>query len=161
MDGYRTDSTEGIPVRDGMKITFHTMSLPTARLIWHTAYIDLFYSKDRKPSGEDYREYALIRLDGENWEAEGIADNKLIVNMGDDFKGWDVWKDANKEGFDCTVSFRRDDNKIVTTTENLGIGLNVSTTILDNPFEVYVSLTGDQCALTNIRIETPSPENES
>ena len=135
-----------------MKITFHTMSLPTARLIWHTAYIDLFYSKDRKPSGEDYREYALIRLDGENWEAEGIADNKLIVNMGDDFKGWDAWKDANKEGFDCTVSFRRDDNKIITTTENFGIGLTVTTTVLDNPFDVYVSLTGDQCALTNIRV---------
>lgn len=152
MDGYRTDATDGIPVRDGMKITFHAMSLPTARLIWHTAYIDLFYSPDKKPYGDEYREYALIRLDGENWEAENTAQNKLIVNMSDDFMGWDAWREANKEGFDCTVTFKRDDNKIVTTTENLGIGLNVTTTVLDNPFEIYVALTGDQCAITNIRI---------
>lgn len=152
MDGYRTDATEGIPVRDGMKITFHTMSLPTARLVWHTAYLDLFYSPDRKPSGEGYKEYALIRLDGENWEAESLADNKLIVNMQDDFGGWDAWKNANKEGFDCTISFRRDDKKIITTTENLGLSLNVTTTVLDDPFEIYAALTGDQCAITNIRI---------
>lgn len=152
IDGYRTACTRGIPVRDGMKITFHTMSLPTARLVWHTAYIDLFYSPDKMPEGEGYREYALIRLDGENWEAVDVAKNKLIVNMSDDFQGWEEWKKANKKGFDCTVSFRRDDNKIITTTENFGIGLNVSTTILDDPFEVYVALTGDQCALTNIRI---------
>ena len=49
MDGYRTDYTLGIPVRDGMKITFHAMSLPTARLVWHTAYLDLFYSPDQSP----------------------------------------------------------------------------------------------------------------
>ena len=153
MDGYRPDATEGIPVTDGMKITFHSMSLPTARLVWHTAYIDLFYSPYRKPYGEGYREYALIRLDGENWEAQQIAENKLIVNMSDEFKGWEAWKEANKDGFDCTVSFKRDDNKIITTTENLGIGLNVTTTVFDHPYEIYVALTGDQCAITNIRIE--------
>ncbi|MCR5672441.1 MAG: HD-GYP domain-containing protein [Lachnospiraceae bacterium] len=153
MDGYRTDSTLGIPVKDGMKITFHTMSLPTARLVWHCAYLDLFYSPNRKPEGEGYREYALIRLDGENWEAVGVAENKLIVNMSDEFKGWDAWKEANKNGFDCTVSFRRDDKKIITTTENFGISLNVTTTVLDDPFDIYVSLTGDQCAITNIRIQ--------
>ena len=152
LDGYRTDATLGIPVKDGMKISFHTMSLPTARLVWHTAYIDLFYSGDRKPFGDDFREYALIRLDGENWEAVGVAENKLIVNLGDDFEGWDAWKAANKEGFDCTVSFKRDGNKIITKTENLGISLIINTTVLDDPSEVYVSLTGDQCALTNIRI---------
>ena len=79
MDGYRTDYTLGIPARDGMKITFHAMSLPTARLVWHTAYLDLFYSPDKKPVGDEYREYALIRLDGENWEAQGVAENKMII----------------------------------------------------------------------------------
>lgn len=156
IDGYRTDSTDGIPVRDGMQLIFHTMSLPTARLIWHTAYIDLFYSANRKPFGDDYREYSLIRLDGENWEAVGVAENKVNVNMNDDFKGWDDWKKANKEGFDCTVSFKRDGNRIVTTTNNFGIGLIVSTTVLDDAGDVYVALSGDQVALTNIRIIQPT-----
>jgi hypothetical protein len=152
IDGYRIDSTPGIPVRDGMKISFHTMSLPTARLVWHTAYIVLFHSPDRIPAGDEYKEYALIRLDGEDWEAGDLAGNETIVNMSDDFMGWDAWKEENKKGFDCTVSFQRDGSKIITTTENLGISLNVITTIADDISDVYVSLTGDQCALTNIRI---------
>ena len=152
IDGYRLDSTPGIPVRDGMKISFHTMSLPTARLVWHTAYIVLFNSPDRIPAGDEYKEYALIRLDGENWEDGDLVSNNTIVNMNDDFMGWDAWKEENKKGFDCTVSFRRDGNKIITTTENLGISLYVTTTIVDDISDVFVSLTGDQCALTNIRI---------
>ncbi len=160
IDGYRIDSTPGIPVRDGMKISFHTMSLPTARLVWHTAYIVLFHSPDRIPEGDEYKEYALIRLDGENWEADELAGNKTIVNMSDDFMGWEAWKEENKKGFDCTVSFQRDGNRIVTTTENLGISLNVTTTIVDDISDIYVSLTGDQCALTNIRISNESESHE-
>ncbi len=157
VDGYRTTSTLGIPVRDGMQITFHAMSLPTARLVWHCPFVDLFYSPDRIPAGDEYREYALIRLDGENWEAESVAKNKLIVNIGDDFKGWDAWKEANKKGYDCTVSFRRDDKQIITTTENHGISIRITTDVLDDPFEIYASLTGDQVAITNIRITEPAP----
>ncbi len=152
IDGYRTDSTVGIPIRDGLKITFHTMSLPTARLVWHCPYIDLFYSPDKKPCGDGYKEYSLIRIDGESWEAERIAQNKLIVNISDDFNGWDEWKDDNKKGFDSTVSFKIEDDKIITYTENLGVSIKVMTTIIEPSPEIYVCLTGDQCALTNIRI---------
>ena len=153
IDGYRIDSTEGIPVRDGMKISFHTMSLPTARMIWHCPFVDLFYSADKKPNGEDYKEYALIRMDGEFWDAEKVASNKLNVNRGIEFKGWDAWKEAQKAGFDSTVSFSIKDDKIITSTENLGISIVAETTIIEKAPEVYVSLTGDQCALTNIRIK--------
>ncbi len=156
IDGFRSASTQGIPITDGMKITFHTMSLPTARLVWHCAFVDLFYSPDRMPYGDEYREYALIRLDGENWESQKVSRNKLIVSFEDDFDGWDEWKKANKRGYDCTVTFRRDGNKIITSTKNLGIVTKNTTTVLDPVEEVYVSLTGDQCALTNIRIETGS-----
>ena len=130
------------------------MGLPTARLVWHTAYVDIFYSPDRMPEGEGYMEYAFIRLDGENWEAEELADNKTIVNRNDDFEGWDTWKEANKKGFDCTVHFSVEGNKIITTTQNQGISLRNVTTILVEPPELYVSLTGDQCAITNIRIKS-------
>lgn len=157
IDGYRTDYTLGIPVRDGMKIVYHTMSLPTARLIWHCPYVDLFYSPDRKPCGDGYKEYALIRMDGEYWEAEEVASNRLIVNIGEDFVGWDAWKDTNKKGYDSTVSFKREDNKIITVMDNLGISITVITTIIEESPEIYVSLTGDQCALTNIRIFNDKP----
>ena len=40
-------------------------------------------------------------------------------------------------------------------TENHGIGIESVTTILDDVDDVYVALTGDQCALTNIRVSRP------
>ncbi len=153
VNGFRTEATRGILIRDGLKITFHTKSLPTARLIWHCPYLDVFYSKDAQIGGPDFREYALIRLDGENWECEQVAVNKLTINRGDDFESWDAWKKANKEGYDCEVNFSVKDNKYVTTTENFGLSIRNSTTVLDGTEKLYVALTGDQCALTNIRIQ--------
>ena len=37
-------------------------------------------------------------------------------------------------------------------TGNLGIAIHSVTTILDDAKDVYVALTGDQCAITNIHI---------
>ncbi|MCR5591688.1 MAG: HD-GYP domain-containing protein [Lachnospiraceae bacterium] len=154
VDGYRTASTPGIPIKDGMEIKFHTMSLPTARLIWHCPYVDLYYSEDKMPFGPGFKEYALIRMDGENWEAVGIAENKVIVNIGDDFTGWEDWKTENKKGYDCTVRIRVEGDRIITTSENFGINVRNITTILDSPEEIYVSLTGDQVAITGITVGT-------
>ncbi len=155
INGYRTASTEGIPIRDGMQITFHTMSLPTARLVWHCPFIDIFTSANGQVDGPNYREFALIRLDGEHWESDDEvkqADNRMMVSHTDAFEGWENWKECNKKGFDCSVTFLRRGNKFTAITENLGIAIKNITTIPDVD-EVYVSLTGDQCALTDIRIE--------
>lgn len=40
----------------------------------------------------------------------------------------------------------------MTLTKNEGIEITNITTIFDPSKNVYISLTGDQCALTNIRI---------
>jgi hypothetical protein len=37
-------------------------------------------------------------------------------------------------------------------TENLGVAISSVTTILEDVQDVYVALTGDQCAITNIRV---------
>ena len=50
------------------------------------------------------------------------------------------------------VSIKRDKNVITMRTENLGIAIHSVTTILDDVQDVYVALTGDQCAITNIRV---------
>ena len=151
-DGYRYDATEGIPITDGLTLTFHTKSLPTSRLVWHCPYIDVFYSDDRKVYGEGYREYSLIRLDGEHWDEEVSAENKLYVNKSEDFKGWDAWKKSNKEGFECAVTFSRKGNEITVFTENLGLTIKNVITVTDGKKNIYAALTGDQCAITNIRI---------
>lgn len=154
VNGYRYTSTKGIPITDGLEISFHTMSLPTARLVWHCSYIDIFHSSDGMIGSNDYTEYSLIRLDGENWESEGCSENKLIVNRTEDFNGWDAWKKANKEGYYCHVRFERDGDKIITSTVNQGISLTNITLIKDGQKDIYMALTGDQCAITDIRINS-------
>lgn len=152
VDGYRTDATDGIEVTDGMEINFHAMSLPTARLVWHCPFLNLFYSDDKKSQGEGYREYALIRLDGEAWEEGEFAANRMNMKKEEEFGGWDEWKRVSKNGYDCSVVIRRSGNRITTVTKNNGISIKNVTTIFENNGPVYVALTGDQVALTDIRI---------
>ena len=58
----------------------------------------------------------------------------------------------NRQGMDCTVTIQREKNRITMQTENLGIAIHGVTTIHDDVTDVYVALTGDQCAITNIRV---------
>lgn len=157
IDGHRTASTAGIELKDKLEISFHTMSLPTARLIWHCPYFVVFTSRDGQVYGEGYTEYAIIRLDGELCEAAdhsaSISHNDLIVRTNDDFVGWDAWKKHNKDGIDCTVTFSVYEGNVTTITENLGVMIHNTTTIKNSPDKIYVAITGDQCALTNIRIK--------
>lgn len=153
IDGYRQDASVGVRVRDGLSITFHTMSLPTARLVWHCPYVVVYSSRDGKVNGEDYVEYDLIRFDGETWDEEGPADNELIVKRTGDFEDWEWWKEKNKIGYDSTISVAKEGNIITITTTNLGISITSKTTVPETDDDLYVALTGDQCALTNIRIK--------
>ncbi len=150
VDGWRTAATQGLPVKDKMTITFHSKSLPTARLIWHCPFICLFYSDDKKVGGKGYREFVVVRLDGENWEENQQAKNTMLISKNDDFDGWEAWKALNKAGMDCKIEIHRDGNKITTFTENSGIAIKSITTIKADAPEIYVSLTGDQVAITNI-----------
>ena len=152
IDSYRTDASEGILISDEMDISFHTMSLPTASLIWHCAYIVLFSSLDGNVNGEDYTEYAMIRADGEYWDVDEENSNKIIVHHNDDFEGWDAWKKANKEGLDCVISIKKDENLITVSTQNAGLTIKNTTNFTNMPKKLYVALTGDQCAITNIRV---------
>ncbi len=152
VDRWRSSSSEGIPVKGDLKIRFHAMSLPTSRLIWHCPFVTLYTSYDGKVGGPGFREFALIRFDGENLESDRHADNKVFINRTADFHGWNDWKERFREGLDCEVEVLKDENVYTIKTENLGIVMEISTTIYDEVEEVYVALTGDQCAMSDIKI---------
>lgn len=152
IDSWRSGATQGIPVTDSMEISFHTRSLPTARLIWHCPFVTVFTSKDGMVGGEGYREFLLMRLDGENWDSDAHVANTVEVSHTGAFVGWNTWKEKNREGLDCRVSIQREGNVITMATENLGIMIASVTNVRDEVEELYVALSGDQCALTNIRI---------
>ena len=153
VDGIRSAASAGVPLEDSMRLAFHTMSLPTARLIWHCPYIILYHADDGKVNGKGYREYAVVRLDGENWDNDSGAKNRIVVNQEEDFDGWDAWKAGNKAGFDCRVEFTRKGNRITVSTKNLGLSVKGITVLPEGAGRtVYTALTGDQVALTNIRV---------
>ena len=152
VDAWRTAATDGIPITDGMKISFHAMSLPTARMVWHCPFISVFSSGDGKINGPDFREYILLRMDGETWESDAHAENNVNVEQSVAFAGWNDWKEQLKAGIDCTVTVGRDGRRVTMRTENLGVAVHSETTILDEAPNVRLALTGDQCAITNIRI---------
>lgn len=148
----RSASTEGIELGSRLKINFHTMSLPVSSFIWHCPYIVIFSSEDGKVNGPNYHEYALIKINGENELKDSYAENSFIMKKTENFPGWETWKEKNKEGIECEVSFERRGNRIFTTTDNLGVHIENTTSILEEPEKVYVALTGDRCALTDIRV---------
>ena len=152
VDRFCSMSTEGVLVKDGLQLVFHTMSLPDANLVWHCPFVILFTSEDRKLEGEGFREFAMIKINGETTAKDKEVENYFSMKKMPDFPGWDAWKEINKEGFECTVSFAKKGNRIVMKTENLGIRIENVTVIPDGVKEVYASLTGDQVALTDIRI---------
>lgn len=152
IDGFRTDASSGVIVKDGIEISFHTMSLPTARLVWHCPSICLYCADDGKVRGENYRELAFMRFDGESWESDPDCKLDLQATKSTAFTGWDNWKDYNRHGYDAYVSLKVEENTITISTENAGIAIR-STVILP-PLDrtIYAAITGDQVAITNIRI---------
>ena len=152
IDGWRSHSTEGVPLTGGMTLAFHAQSLPTARLVWHCPFVSIYTAKDGKVDGEGYREFLLLRLDGESWDSDAHAENEVRIDHTRDFPGWNVWKETNRRGMDCEVSIWRDGNRVVVETENLGISIDSITTIKDEVSDLYVALTGDQCTVTDIHV---------
>ena len=154
IDRWRSAATKAIPVDGDIRIRFHATSLPTARLVWHCPFVCVYTSEDHKINGKGFREFAFIRLDGENWESDANATNQVVINRSSEFPGWNEWKTIFRNGIDCEVSIMREGNQVIVFTNNLGIAIRCTTTIHDDVEHIYAALTGDQCTITNIRIET-------
>ena len=152
IDGWRSDNSEGFEVTDGMRVSLHTMSLPTARLVWHCPFVVIYTSDNGQVNGENYRELTIVRLDGEGWEEDDYAENRVHVNKLDDFTDWNDFKARNKKGQDCELLFHIKKGQIDISTEFCGLSIHSVTTMTDDVPKLYAALSGDQCAITNIRI---------
>ncbi|WP_191016854.1 HD-GYP domain-containing protein [Treponema zioleckii] len=152
IDSPLASFTGGVEVKDKMVLLFHTRSLPEANLVWHCPYIVLYSSDDKKMHGKNYHEYAMIKLDGEDNGSNSFATNSFMMKKTESFKSWTDWENQNKTGYECHVEFFKEKNTVTLKTHNKGIYIQNVTTVLDGSKEIFVSLTGDQCALTDIRI---------
>ncbi len=149
----RSASSDGIEIDGRLTINFHTMSLPVASFIWHCPYIVIFSSDNGRVRGRNYHEYTLIKINGEVDKVTEYAENNFVMKRKDNFPGWEAWKEASKKGFECEVHLERRGDRIITVSENLGVHIENTTIMNESPQKVYVALTGDRCAITDIRIK--------
>ncbi len=153
VDRHRAAYTEPVEIDNDLKISFHTMSLPAANLVWHCPYVVIYSSKDGTIGGEDYKEYSMIKLNGEIDKNDLYASNNFVMKRMQDFPGWNTWKEVNKTGLECELFFTRKGNVVTMKTTNLGVSITNTTTLKEGDGKAYVVLTGDMVALTDIRIK--------
>ncbi len=153
IDDYRTAHSEGVPVKDGLRIRFHAKCLPTARLVWHCPFVDIFCSDDGVVNGSSYRDLAFMRFDGECWECDTNCHADLSCEKGAAFEGWDAWKKYNRDGYDAEVRYEVRDGRIAVITENAGISIRNEFTMTNVYKPIYTAITGDQVAITDIRVD--------
>ena len=81
-------------------------------------------------------------------------ENRFSMKHQSTFPGWEAWKDRCKEGIECRVEIEKKGNKVIIYTENQGILLEDTMSVKNaSPTDkIYVALTGDQCAITDIRV---------
>ncbi len=151
IDGFRSAHSKGTPIKDGLKISFHAKSLPTARLVWHCPFIDVFCSDDGEVGGKNYRDLAFIRFDGECWECDPSSKTEPYVKQTELFDGWNMWNDYNHKGYDATVSFKVKGNTITIITDNAGISIAHKVILSGIDKTVFASVTGDQVAISDIK----------
>ncbi len=152
IDRFRSATSDGVLITDGLNCEFHTMSLPSANFIWNCPYVVIFSADDGKVDGDNYLEYALIKMNGEAESDSTIASNDNVVKKTRNFKGWDNWKNKNKAGMECHISFRKLGDTLEMAVSNDDFEMINSTVFLSIPKNLYFALTGDVCAITDIRI---------
>ena len=144
--------TQGVEVKNGMKIYFHAQSLPDANLVWHCPYIILYDSDDGQVGGKNYREYAMIKFDGEENGSNDNAENDFLMKKTESFTNWEEWEALNKAGYECQVEFTKNGSEVTLRTHNKGIYIQNTTKVRDGNKDIFVAFSGDQVALTDIRI---------
>lgn len=153
IDGWITNHSEIVELNGDTNICFHTMSLPSSRRVWHCPILTVFTSDDGKIGGENYKELAFLRLDGEIWSNDPRVLNETKVTMDDSFGNWSIWKQKNKEGVECKLSLSLEKDSINMIAENSGLETKNKASVPPDCSKFYFYLTGDQCAITNIRID--------
>lgn len=153
IDGWRSASTKGILIDRDKEVCFDMKSLPFARLLWHCPFIVVYYSDDGQVYGPNYKEYGLVRFDGEGWSESEQSVNNSIVNKTEEFVGWDDWKQGNKDGRSSRVLVHKTNDGFIIKTSNGGIEIENTTTIYEEGDNVYIAISGDQCVIENIHIK--------
>ena len=117
-----------------------------------TATAVIFRSDDGTLNGPNYLEELLVRSDCYAVSEEAFWGTSGQPTYGDKNypADWDAWVAANKAGADCTITAQIVDGWIIVGLTNAGV-TNVYAVPMNTDLTsgVYLSMTGEQCVLTN------------
>lgn len=155
--GFWSAHSDGVAVtEDGVEITLDFQSTGENGVFsnWHAPSVVVYYGTEAKVNGADYAEIAVIRSDAYGWTP--TAPFWGPNGYGEDAAAWAAWLEGCKNGAVAAVSAQlADGNAVVTLTAN-GMS-NTYTFPLEEGKDVYISLSGEFCAMSNIKVTTPDP----
>lgn len=160
---------------DGVTITFTSTTEAAATDAWCVPSAIIFASDDGKIWGGNYVEYWIHRAD--NWGSCTVGGHSPFGDMNSDdtnpdniaalaakgitidrsFGAGDIWADILdyfKGGVEMTVSAKIEGENVVLTIAHERI-THVVTLPVDTNRTNYLCLTGEKCALTNVKVSTP------
>ena len=154
--GWWIAHSDGIVIGSSpVHIKYNTISYQGASEKWHTPLVVVFSSLDQNVNGIAYSELSVTRSDGYGWNA-GAEHYSFETEFSDDWTDWDSWLAANKSGvIDCEITaVRTADNTIMLTQTNSGVTVKSVIQIpIINDLPVCLSLSGELCAISNIRVQ--------
>ena len=151
--------TGGMEVTEsGMAVTFRNNTHADAVNGWDIPLAVAYTGDVPVVNGAGYKEYVVVRGDGYAW-ANADGD----INTGAGLASWsglgytfeanpvnDSWLEDNKSGTECKVQAVKSDGKVIIETK-VGSVTSKTTFPVEDGKKVYISLTGEQCKLTNIK----------
>ncbi len=153
--GWWTAHSDGIEIgEEPIRIKYNTISYQQAVENWHTPLMVFFSSLNQSVGGMIYNEFCVVRTDGYGWNigADALEFSSEFQESGVDYP---TWLSKNKSGVrDCEIEVVRIDDTVIVTNVNSGLKVKASIRIpLSNALPVCLSLSGELCTISNIRIE--------
>lgn len=175
--GWWTAHTAGVELTETpTTITFTNTTYADAADNWNTALWILYTANEAKVNGDGYVEYWVHRSDNYGWGNAGyytaalpadtflntaFPDNLAANNItwvGEFAEGcWENWVADSKAGAEGTVTAKLDGNGNAVITISYHGVTNTVTLPVDTSKPVYLSLTGEKCKLSNIKVSVPDP----
>ncbi|MDE7222814.1 MAG: hypothetical protein K2O34_03400, partial [Acetatifactor sp.] len=144
--GFRSTHTNGFEITpEVFTYAFHSTTNSNALNNWDTPVFVVFHSEDSKVNGGGYKEYAVLRSD--NFALDGGVAIKTSEAFPEGFD-WAAWQAANRAGVDCAVTTQLYNGYALIGVTNNGITTTYVVPV-DSSVKNYVSLSGENCVLSN------------
>lgn len=179
--GWWSAHTEGIEVTaEGVTVTFTNTTYATAPDVddlgnpanWFGPLWVLYTGDEAKVGGAGYNEYWVHRGDNYGWcvasfyygaDLNRWSDAAALAEKGISFTDafaegfdWANYLPTLKAGTEVKITAKLEGTNALITTECAGV-TNNATLPVDTSKPVYLSLTGQDTTLTNIKVTTPDP----